>query len=491
MKIADIAALLGYLETPYQGEITGIQYDSRKVKPGDLFVCLRGLETDGHKYAAKSVAAGAAALLVEEILPDLDIPQIKTGDTRRALATVAEAFYGYPGRRMKLFGITGTNGKTTTTHLVKHVLEAFGKKTGLIGTNHILIGDQVIPSTHTTPESLEISYYLKEMADAGCEYAVMEVSSHGLSQGRVSALDFRGGVFTNLTQDHLDYHKNFEEYLAAKLILFRSLGQTGASAFAIVNGDDNYGKDFIAACAAPVFTYGLTEGADFFASAIAMSAQGTRFDLEYDEKKYRVKIPLLGTFNVYNALAAIALLHREGLPLPFIIDAISRVEQVRGRFQKVDYPYGPVVLVDYAHSPDGLINILKTAKEVKKGKLILVFGCGGDRDKTKRPIMGNIGGQWADFSIITSDNPRTEDPDAIITMVEAGMKESGGEYIILADRRAAIREAISRAADDDLVVIAGKGHEDYQIIGKEKHHFDDFEEALEALKKTHPTPERQ
>ncbi len=301
-------------------------------------------------------------------------------------------------------------------------------------------------------------------------------------QGRVSPLDFRGAVFTNLTQDHLDYHKDFADYLQAKLILFRSLSQSGRSAFGVVNFDDPYGKDFIAASKAPVFTFGLNPGADFYGSAISMSPGGTLFDLEYDEKKYRVKIPLLGNFNVYNALAAIALLHGENLPLPFIIDSLSRVEQVRGRFQKVDFPKGPVVLVDYAHSPDGLINILKTANEIKKGRLILVFGCGGDRDKTKRPIMGKIGGEASDFAIITSDNPRTEDPHAIIAMVEAGMKETDGEYIIIADRREAIKEAIRQAKEEDLVVIAGKGHEDYQIVGKVKHHFDDFEEALAALK---------
>ncbi len=481
MKISDIAGLLGYFESPWTGEISGIQYDSRRVKTGDLFVCLRGAEADGHNFAAKAVEQGAHALLVEEILPGIDIPQIKVEDTRRALAFVAEAYYEYPGQKLKLLGITGTNGKTTTTHLVKHVLEAYGKKTGLIGTNHILIGDKVIPSTHTTPESLEISAYLREMVEAGCEYAVMEVSSHGLSQGRVAALDFRGAVFTNLTQDHLDYHKDFADYLQAKLLLFRSLGQNGKSAFGVANYDDPYCKDFVAAAKVPVFTFGLEEGADFYGSAISMTPQGTQFDLEHDEKKYRVKIPLLGNFNVYNALAAISLLHGESLPLPFILDALSRVEQVRGRFQKVDFPRGPVVLVDYAHSPDGLINILKTANEIKKKQLILVFGCGGDRDKTKRPIMGKIGGRGSDFSIITSDNPRTEDPNSIIDMVEAGMKETDGEYIIIADRRNAIKEAILRANEEDLVVIAGKGHEDYQIIGREKHHFDDFEEALAAL----------
>ena len=477
MKLKEIASALG-IQCHGDVEITGIQYDSRKITSGDLFVCLRGNATDGHQYAAKAVAMGAAALLVEELIPACNVPQLLVENSRHALALAAEAFFGFPQKSLKLIGLTGTNGKTTTTHLIKWILDRQGKKTGLIGTNHIIIGDRVIPATHTTPDSLEISSYLRQMVDCGCEYAVMEVSSHGLKQGRVSALNFSAVSFTNLTQDHLDYHDDFADYLASKQILFRSLDQ---NAVAVVNYDDPYGKEFIAVSPVTPKTFGHKDGADYRGRDVAITPQGTAFILDCEGTSYQVQTPLLGDFNVYNVMNAIAVTRGLGVDMEDILESMAQAPQVHGRFEKVKAEKGPTVVIDYAHSPDGLKNILTTANEMKKGRVVLVFGCGGDRDQTKRPIMGKIGGSMSDFAYVTSDNPRTEDPASIVAMVEEGVKESGGNYQVIVDRREAIKEAILHAKPEDMVVIAGKGHEDYQILGTEKVHFDDFEEAKKAL----------
>lgn len=479
MKWSALTALFGKTWENEDFEITGVQYDSRKVASGNVFVCIPGTATDGHKYASTAVENGARGLVVEHPIEGLNVAQCVVDDPRRSLAKIAECFYGEPHKKLRLIGITGTNGKTTTTHLVREILEAAGRKTGLMGTNHILIGEEVIPATHTTPESLEISAYLKKMADAQCEYGVMEVSSHGLKQGRVSALEYCGAAFTNLTQDHLDYHHDFSDYLASKQILFNTLEKEDA--YAVINIDDPYGKDFVAAAKGKIVTYGLHDTADYCGSDIHLTSLGTEFTLRRKGETFLVKTPLLGDFNVYNVLATIGILECEGVDLDFILKELSHVKQVRGRFEKVKATKGPAVVVDYAHSPDGLKNIMETARSMNPKRLILVFGCGGDRDKTKRPIMGKIGGSMADFAVVTSDNPRTEEPMSIISMVEAGVKESGGAYTVICDRRKAIKEAILMADDDDLVVIAGKGHEDYQILGKEKVHFDDFEEAEKAL----------
>ncbi len=479
MKWQEITALFG--ETGSADlEITSVEYDSRKVTSGAVFVCIPGTQVDGHSYAGAAVKSGAVALVVSHYLADIpsEIPQLLVADPPLALARIAEAFYGYPGRELRLFGVTGTNGKTTTTHLLKEILGNYGSEAGLIGTNHIIIGDKVIPATCTTPESLEISAYLRAMVDAGCEYGIMEVSSHGLKQGRVSALNFAGAAFTNLTQDHLDYHHDFQDYLASKEKLFTGLDK---DAFAVINIDDPYGSEFLKVCQVKTVTFGLREEAQYYAHNIKADHGGTSFDLTRRGETFKVHMPLLGNFNVYNALTAIAMLECEGLPLDFIIASLDKVKQVKGRFEKVKANSGPTVIIDYAHSPDGLDNIVKTANAMKKGRLILVFGCGGDRDKSKRYDMGKIGGSGADLAIVTSDNPRTEKPEAIVAMVEEGVKASGGAYRVIIDRREAIKEAITMAAEDDLVVIAGKGHEDYQIIGKTKVHFDDFEEAEKAL----------
>lgn len=479
MKWNELIVSAGYAPTEEDPEVNDLQYDSRKVEKGSVFFCLRGENSDGHDFAAMAEEKGACAFVCEKKL-DSALPQLIVEDSRLALAELAEAFYGFPHRELKIIGVTGTNGKTTTTHLVKHILDAAGKKTALMGTNHIIIGDETYPATHTTPDSLTLSSYLRKMADAHCEYLIMEASSHALKQGRTAAIQFKTGAFTNLTQDHLDYHKTFDDYLKAKEILFTGLDkETGRG---IVNHDSPYCRDFLEVSNAPVWTYGLEEGADFRAENIEVSADGTAFDLSFEGKSYPVKIHLIGDFNVYNALTAMAIAVAEGLSLETVTDAIATAHQVKGRFEKVKERFGPTVIIDYAHTPDGLQNVLETAVKLRTNRVILVFGCGGDRDKTKRPIMGKIGGTYADYSFVTSDNPRTEDPMAIIRMVEEGIRESGGEYEVCCDRRDAIRDAILMAEDDDIVVVAGKGHEDYQIIGTEKHHFDDFEEVKEALK---------
>lgn len=480
MKWNELMAAAGFESVSQNPEIKDLQYDSRKVSGGSLFFCIPGETSDGHDYAAAAEAAGACGFVCERVL-DSALPQLIVEDARLALAELAEAWYGYPHKKLKIIGVTGTNGKTTSTHLLKHIFDAVGKKTALMGTNHIIIGEEVFPATHTTPDSLSISSYLRKMADAGCEYLVMETSSHALKQGRTSALEFHTGAFTNLTQDHLDYHKTFDDYLKAKEILFTGLSpQIGHG---VVNFDSPYCDDFLSVTEAPVYTYGLREGADFYAHDIMVTPGGTSYILDFDGDCYPVDINLIGDFNVYNSLTAIACAVSEGIALPEILSALKTAEQVKGRFQKVKERFGPTVIIDYAHTPDGLENILETANKLKGGnKVILVFGCGGDRDKTKRPIMGRIGGSMADYSFVTSDNPRTEDPMSIIRMVEEGVRESGGAYEVSFDRRDAIRNAILSAGDDDIVVVAGKGHEDYQIIGTEKHHFDDYEEVMEALK---------
>ena len=477
MKWNELLAAAGYEQTKDDPEIADLQYDSRRVGEGTVFFCLRGENADGHDYAVSAAEKGAAAIVCEEPVAAA-VPQLVVGDSRVALARLAEAWYGFPHRELKIIGVTGTNGKTTTTHLVRHILNDAGKKTALMGTNHIIIGDDVYPATHTTPDSLELSGYLRKMADAGCEYLVMEVSSHGLKQGRCAAISFRAGAFTNLTQDHLDYHKTFDDYLAAKEILFESLDRDGRG---VVNGDSPYRDSFLAVSAAPAVTYGLGKDCDFRAKHIEVTAEGTAFTLVTEEGRFKAKMSLIGDFNVYNALAAIAIAAGEGVPTGMILSSLATAKQVAGRFQKVKGRFGPTVIVDYAHTPDGLENILETAKKLPGKRVILVFGCGGDRDKTKRPIMGRIGGRYADYAFVTSDNPRTEDPMSIIRMVEEGVKESGCEYEVCCDRRDAIRDAVLMADDDDIVVVAGKGHEDYQIVGTEKHHFDDVEEVRAAL----------
>ncbi|MCR6544476.1 UDP-N-acetylmuramoyl-L-alanyl-D-glutamate--2,6-diaminopimelate ligase [Dehalobacterium formicoaceticum] len=487
MLLSAIAEHLnGELKGKGNPEITGICYDSRKVQPGNLFVCLAGVKSDGHDFAAKAQEQGAAAFLVMRFLDALseDMIQIRVPDTRVALAKVSSLWYGFPDQKLQVIGITGTNGKTTTTHLLKGILEQEGKKVGLVGTIHNMIGKEMLPSTHTTPESWELTGLLDQMAAQETEVVVMEVSSHALKQHRVAGCEFDVGVFTNLTQDHLDYHPSFDDYLASKLMLFQNLhqGKKGTAKYAVINGDDPKAEDFKRAAQVPVWTYGIREQADVQAEDIKISPRGSTFNLKVRQGAFPIKISLVGTFNVYNVLAAITVALLEGVSLGHITAYLEDAPQVAGRFELVDEGQQFPVIVDYAHTPDGLENILSTAKEITQGRLITVFGCGGDRDRGKRPIMGEISGKYSDFSFVTSDNPRTEDPMAIMKEIETGISAVTSRYKMIEDRGTAIKEAIQMAEAGDLVIIAGKGHEDYQLVQGKTLHFDDREVAREVLR---------
>lgn len=468
--------------------ITGIHYDSRRVRPGFVFVCIRGFRQDGHSFVGDALERGAVAVVAEK---RIDVPDgvawIQARDTRSALAAMAASFYGHPSRELFLCGVTGTNGKTTTTHLIEAVLRAKGEKTGLIGTVWNKIGDQKLPVTHTTPESLDLQSLLREMVDSGVRAVAMEVSSHGLVLQRVAGCEFDAAVFTNLTQDHLDFHRDMREYLEAKMLLFKNLGKRRTKSrpfYAVVNADDPVAKEIIENTDAPVLTYGIREKADLVAKDLQLSSKMSRFVLSYRGEESLFTLLLPGAFNVYNSLAAIAVGLQEGLSLEAIREALREVRGVPGRFEVVDAGQDFTVIVDYAHTPDGLENLLRTARSIAEGRLITVFGCGGDRDPSKRPVMGKISGELSDYTVITSDNPRTEDPQRIIEQIVAGIKQvSGAKFAVEPDRKEAIRIALHRARRGDIVVIAGKGHEDYQIIGEKRYPFDDRKVAREIIEK--------
>ncbi|RKO67459.1 UDP-N-acetylmuramoyl-L-alanyl-D-glutamate--2,6-diaminopimelate ligase [Desulfofundulus salinus] len=465
-----------------QVHISGIAYDSRQVQPGFLFVAVEGFTTDGHRYVEQAVSRGAVAVVVQKEIPlPSGIAYVRVPDTRLALALLAARFYGYPSRRLKLIGVTGTNGKTTTTHLLAAIYRAAGNKVGLIGTIANWIGDRVLPVAHTTPESLDLQKLLAEMVIEGVTVAVMEVSSHALALNRVAGCAFDAGVFTNITQDHLDFHRDMDDYLAAKTLLFRGLGQDGKPALAVINADDPRAGRIVAETRVPVFTYGLTAEAQVRAQEVKVTPRGVSFTVTSPWGEIPVSLKLTGYFNVYNALAAMTAAVAGGIPLPLAARALESVEGVPGRFELVDRGQDFTVVVDYAHTPDGLENILTTARAITPGRLITVFGCGGDRDPTKRPIMGEIAARLSDLPVITSDNPRTEDPMRIIAQVEEGVRRVRSNYRVVPDRREAIRFALGIAAPGDTVIIAGKGHENYQIIGTTKYPFDDRIEAIKAL----------
>ena len=448
-------------------EISCIESDSRKVTEGCLFVCVKGYETDGHKFAKMAAEKGAAAILAQDEI-SVSCPVIYVEDSRRTLAHACNIFHGKPSEKFTLIGITGTNGKTTTTFLIKQILEYAGQKVGLIGTNQNMIGDEIIETSRTTPDSFELQALFAKMAEAKVDTVVMEVSSHALYLDRVYGCDFDIGVFTNLTQDHLDFHKTMDAYADAKAILF-SRAKKG-----VVNIDDQWAHKMLNGNCAYT-TYSAEKEATLAATDIQLNQENVAFNI--GSVPFTVCIP--GKFSVYNALSAIGAVYNLGFDLPFIAEALKKAKGVRGRAEVVDMGFDFTVLIDYAHTPDGLENILKTAKGFAKGRVIALFGCGGDRDTTKRPIMGDIATTLADFAVVTSDNPRTEDPDLIIEDVVKGIKTDN--YVAITDRRQAIEYALKTAKKDDVVVLAGKGHEDYQVIGKEKIHFDETE-ILEELK---------
>lgn len=470
-------------------EITGIQTDSRKVQAGDLFICLPGHTVDGHDFADKAVAQGAVALVVERKL-DLAVPQMIVKDCRYAMAVLADYFYGSPSQQMRMIGVTGTNGKTTTTYLIERILSDAGFQPGIIGTIQMRYAGHKIDMSRTTPEALELQQSLHAMVEAGTDACVMEVSSHALEQGRVKGCRFRTAIFTNLTQDHLDYHKTMEEYRAAKGLFFSRLGNEFPASpeqhqYAVFNVDDAATAYFKTLTSAEVITYGVDQPADIQASDIRITSKGTQFHVATFWGSADIQLQMVGKFNVYNALAAIAAGLIEGIPLEQIKASLEAIPGVDGRVEAVDAGQSFAVIVDYAHTPDGLENVLKTVKEFATGRVITVFGCGGDRDRTKRPIMGRLAAVYSDHVMVTSDNPRTEDPALILVDIEQGIIDDTthtSTYELEVDRRAAIQKAIEMASPDDVVLIAGKGHETYQIIGRETHDFDDREVAKEAIR---------
>ncbi|MBE7021647.1 MAG: UDP-N-acetylmuramoyl-L-alanyl-D-glutamate--2,6-diaminopimelate ligase [Ruminococcaceae bacterium] len=476
MKLSQLLENVSLLRPISQDiEITGIAYDSRRVKPGSLFVCIKGYVTDGHSYIENARKNGAAAILAQDEVPDVGLPILYAQDTRKALAQVSAAFYDHPEKKLKLVAVTGTNGKTTVTTLIKSVLEFSGKVVGLIGTNENQIGSRTLPAERTTPESLELFALFDEMVREGAEYAVMEVSSHSLFLHRVYGITFDIAVFTNLTQDHLDFHETMENYYLAKRMLF-DVCKTG-----VVNADDEAGKRIAKEAACPVITYSIDTLSDFQATDIKVSPRGVIFNVSADGQTFSARLGIPGKFSVYNALAALAACISLSIPPAKIADALLVAKGVKGRAETVYTRTDYTILIDYAHTPDGLENIIKTVKDFATGRVVTLFGCGGDRDPVKRPIMGEIAGQLSDFCIITSDNPRTEAPMSIIEQIEAGMKRTACAYTVIENRREAISYAIETAQPGDCIILAGKGHETYQIIGTEKRHFDEREVIQEIL----------
>lgn len=476
MELSRIAQDLGIEYTGPQAEITAVDYDSRKVGRGSLFCCLVGEKTDGHNFASMAVEKGASALICQRPLP-LNVPQLIVPDGREAMARAAACFYGHPERELTMLAVTGTNGKTSVTYMVKSVAETAGKKVGLIGTIQNLIGEEKVYTERTTPESVDLFALLRRMADKGVDLVVMEVSSHALAQQRVAGIPFKAGLFTNLTQDHLDYHKTFENYRAAKKKLFAQCG------IAILNGDDETAAYMKEGLSIPVWTMGIHHPGEFYARGIEITTQGASFHLFTPQGNGRISLHISGLFSVYNAMGTAALCTAAGIPFSCIVKGLEGLRGVAGRLECVDTGDRPFsVYVDYAHTPDALQNVLETARDFTRRRLISVFGCGGDRDHGKRPIMGEIGGRYSDHVILTSDNPRTEDPMDILKAVEEGVKRTATPYIVTENRREAIREALEEAGDGDVIVIAGKGHESYQEINGVRHHFDDKEIVLSLLR---------
>lgn len=462
-------------------EIVKLTHDTRDVEPGSLFLCIIGTELDGHSFAQEAERKGAAMIIASKPV-DVNIPVVYVNNTKKAMAILASVFYQYPSQQLRVIGVTGTNGKTTVTHLLDYIFHAQKEKTGVIGTMYRRIGAEVFETKNTTPDSITLQKTLHEMVEKGINNCSMEVSSHSLVQGRVWGTDFDIAIFTNLSQDHLEYHHTMENYAEAKSLLFSQLGngyEKGKPKFAVLNFDDPVGRSFEEKTSAAVFSYGIDYDADFMASDLRITDKGTTFNLHFEGKTYEVTLQLVGKFNVSNALAAIAGAYAAGLELSDILQSISEISGVRGRFEMVKGDYDFAVIVDYAHTPDGLLNVLDAINEIKTNRVICVVGSGGDRDPSKRHNMGKIAHEHSDLAVFTSDNPRTEDPDAILEEVVQDLEP--GSYTLLPDRREAIQFAINQAEPNDVILIAGKGHEDYQIVGTKKYHFDDVEEAKRAI----------
>lgn len=475
-----------YVSLQGNAEIAGLDYDSRRVNPGWCFVAMHGGSTDGNRYIDAALQAGAVAIVSDALAQREDIPWAQVQHGRRALARLSANFYGRPAEKLRITGITGTNGKTTTTFLLNAMLRAASRKTALVGTVEYRIEDEVFPAPHTTPEALELNRFFARALDSACTEAVMEVSSHALEQQRVYGVPFDVAVFTNLTRDHLDYHRTMEDYFVSKAILFQGCGTEPPRA-AVINIEDEYGKRLMKLCThlQEVSTYGIDSG-DFHAKNLDVQSKGSRFDLVTPEGEIALWTPLLGRVNVLNVIAAAAAAHARGVKLSAIADAVFHLDRVPGRFERVDAGQPFTVIVDYAHTDDALRNLTSVARDFLgqrggSGHIITVFGCGGDRDRSKRPLMGEAAGRGSDFVILTSDNPRSENPLDIMNDALPGLQRSGTRYTLEPDRRKAIALAIHEAQPGDIVLIAGKGHEKVQVTRAGAAPFDDIEEARKAL----------
>ena len=458
-------------------QIGALEYDSRKVKAGDCFFAVCGTQSDGHNYIASAIESGAVAVVCQTLPQQLNegVSYIVVEDSNKAMADMAAAFYDYPSEELELVGVTGTNGKTTVATLLCDLFQLLGHKAGLISTVIYRVGEREIASTHTTPDAIRLNAMLREMVDEGCDYCFMEVSSHSVVQERIRGLKFAGGIFTNLTHDHLDYHGTFAEYIKAKRLFFDSLPKR---AFALTNIDDRNGEVMVQNAVAKVSRYSLRSMADFRCKVLEMLFDGMLLDVCDRE----VWVQLLGRFNAYNLLAVYGTATLLGKSSDEVLQAMSALKKVNGRFEPMRSESGITAIVDYAHTPDALENVIATINDIRREgqKLIVVCGCGGDRDATKRPEMGRIASREADIAIFTSDNPRTENPEAILDQMEAG-KWEGSRTLRISDRAQAIHTAVMLAAAGDIILVAGKGHETYQIIGTEKRHFDDREVLAEAF----------
>lgn len=474
MKLSELLKGIEVLNSYKDIEITDISSDSRNIGKDYLFVCIKGNNFDGHNAAAEMVEKGAAAVVVER---DMGLEnQVIVKNTRDIWGLLCANYFGNPADKLKLIGLTGTNGKTTTTFLIKQVLEGVGKKVGLIGTVQNMVGDAVYPAKFTTPEAYDLQKLFSMMVEAGCEYCVMEVSSQALAQGRVKGCHFDVAAFTNLTQDHLDYHKTFENYFSAKRKLFEMCDK------AVVNIDDEYAMKLVDGLKCDVLTFGVdNNNADYTAKNIRLKADGISFELVGMSDIGRVACPIPGRFSVYNSLCSAVCAIACGIPFDNVVEGIAKTKGVKGRIEVVPTDGDYTVIIDYAHSPDGLEKIISSMREVAVGRVVTLFGCGGDRDKAKRPIMGSVAAKLSDMCIVTSDNPRSENPQDIINDILEGMKDIETPYTVIENRRDAIEYALKNAQKDDIIILAGKGHETYQILPTGTIHFDEREVISEIL----------
>ena len=476
MKLRELLCGIEVLEVhaDLETEISGVSYDSRQTKSGDLFAAIAGYETDGHRFIPMALEKGAACVLCQA-RPEGEVPYVLTSDSRAALAQLGRNWFGDPAASMTMVGVTGTNGKTTATYLLKDMLErSLGAKVGLIGTNQNMIGEEALHTERTTPESFELQALFRAMADAGCTHVVMEVSSHALCLQRVAGIRFAVGMFTNLSQDHLDFHETMEAYCDAKALLFRQ------SVKGVYNADDPWAERVTGGAPCPLLSFGERSG-DLRAENIRLSVDGVTFDAVCEGETVPVRVGIPGGFTVYNALGALAAARALGISLAAGAEALASCAGVKGRVEVVPVPWDYTILIDYAVTPDAIENVLTAVRGFAQGRVVILFGCGGDRDRGKRPKMGRIATQLADFVVVTSDNPRTEDPDFIISEILPGLEGADTPYMVEPDRVRAIRWAMDHAQPKDVIILAGKGHETYQIVGHEKRHLDEREVVADYI----------